>query len=126
MKENETSLSRKLNYLFETKTKPNGKPYTYQEVSDATGLATSYLWKLRHGESESPRKDTVAALAKFFDVEPSYFQDDAPLNQTITEPYILEIAARAQQLTMKGRSVLLNMLNQLLELETAKKEQDKE
>lgn len=75
-------LARKINHLFETVRRSDGKPYSNEEVAEAItelGEATisgTYLWYLRRGDRDNPTKKHLEILARFFDVSPAYFFDD--------------------------------------------------
>lgn len=77
-------LAHKINYLFETVRRPDGKSYSNEEVAEAItelGEATisgTYLWYLRRGDRDNPTKKHLEVLARFFGVSPAYFFDDAP------------------------------------------------
>ena len=75
-------LAEKLDRLFKT-IRPHGRSeYTYEEASAgiaARGIATmsdTYLWELRTGKKDNPRKKHMEALADFFGVSSAYFLDD--------------------------------------------------
>src|SRR6201986_2161682 len=77
-----SSLSTKLDRLFQA-VRPGGRgEYSYQEVADAirrTGgptISATYLWQLRKGLRDNPTRNHLAALAKFFGVSPAYFFDE--------------------------------------------------
>jgi len=71
------ALAEKLDLLFKTCTKPNGKEYTYQEVEAGTqgAVSSTYVWKLRTGKNTNPGYRVLQALSDFFSVSPSYFFD---------------------------------------------------
>ncbi|BCK54716.1 helix-turn-helix domain-containing protein [Nocardia wallacei] len=74
-------FAERLNKLFEMVHPPGRKPHTNAEVSDiltAAGhpISKPYLSQLRSGRRKNPSPETVAALARFFKVDPAYFTDD--------------------------------------------------
>ncbi|MDQ6831842.1 MAG: XRE family transcriptional regulator [Chloroflexota bacterium] len=76
------TLVEKIDRLFKT-IHPHGRgEYTYEEASTgiaARGIATmsdTYLWELRTGRKDNPRKKHMEALADFFGVASAYFLDD--------------------------------------------------
>jgi transcriptional regulator with XRE-family HTH domain len=76
------SFADKLDLLFRRVTRPDGKPYTYDDVATAiqaagTTISGSYIWQLRKGEKDNPTIKHVRGLAEFFGVEPAFFFDDA-------------------------------------------------
>jgi transcriptional regulator with XRE-family HTH domain len=120
-------FSTKLNDLFLYKTKSNGKSFTNQDVATGTGLAVSYIWRLRQeSENINPGYEAIGAICKFFDVEPNYFFDveGEDLNAGLNDNQVREIALRASELDDKGKQSLLEMANYIRELQ--KKNEKKE
>jgi transcriptional regulator with XRE-family HTH domain len=76
MKEESYYFSQQLNLLFATVARPDGKPFTQDEVvQGCQGLLTRvYLWKLRTGKAKNPSFAIACALADFFGVSVAYFQ----------------------------------------------------
>ena len=78
----ECTLAHKINYLFETVRRPDGKPYSNEEVAESingrgeTTISGTYLWYLRRGDRDNPTKKHLEVLARFFDVSPAFFFDD--------------------------------------------------
>lgn len=76
------TLAEKIDRLFKTIRSRGCGEYTYEEVSAgiaARGIATmsdTYLWELRTGKKDNPRKKHMEALADFFGVSSAYFLDD--------------------------------------------------
>jgi transcriptional regulator with XRE-family HTH domain len=79
-------LADRLNYLFDTVRRPDGKPYTNQEVAEAitasgtTHLSHNYLHQLRNGSrglTGRTSRDKLHAIAEFFGRPPAYFDDPA-------------------------------------------------
>lgn len=110
------SFAEKLNYLFQTITKPDGSEYTHEEVYQATGITVGYISKLRTGKAESPGYRVIQALATFFHISPAYFFEFDPELSELPHP-VDAIALRASQLSLAGRRVLLDMLEHILMLE---------
>jgi hypothetical protein len=74
------SFARLLEDLFERYRKPNGRPYSNEEVANAirgtgTHITQSYIWMLRRGDRDDPRGSHIKALAAFFGVPAGYFLD---------------------------------------------------
>jgi transcriptional regulator with XRE-family HTH domain len=61
--------------LFRSHRKPNGREYSHVEVCQALGgaIEPSHLGKLRNGTIQNPKRDTMIALCRFFQVSPTYF-----------------------------------------------------
>jgi len=122
MRTDEESFARKLNRLFEEKRRPDGRQYTQIEVVEsAKGILTRvYLWRLRKGTASNPGLHVIQALAKFFDVSPSYFLENAA---TKTEYFkkiekrdalVDRIALRSSQLDNRGKQAVLYMIESIL------------
>lgn len=62
-----------INELFRRNPKPNGREYTNQEISAASGIDSSYLSRLRTGKIPNPGRETLKNLSLFFRVPVSYF-----------------------------------------------------
>ncbi len=83
-------IGAKVDYLFRTITRPNGKPYTYQQVAAGTGLNFSYLRKLRVGKIASPSREVLERLTIFFGITPDYwFRSDTALRPDMQEHHQL-------------------------------------
>ncbi|WP_324668647.1 tetratricopeptide repeat protein [Geochorda subterranea] len=79
------TVSEKIAHLFRTVRRPDGKPWTLQDVASATGLSVSYIWRLRSGKATNPTKAVLERLSAVFGVPVGYFMDDAPVDpQTST------------------------------------------
>ncbi|MEU6405491.1 transcriptional regulator [Streptomyces sp. NPDC046985] len=81
-----STVAARLNHLIATKPSASGKPYTnpqiVQGIADAPGpegttISLSGIAQLRSGTKPNPTVNTLKALARFFQVEPSYFLDDS-------------------------------------------------
>ncbi|HEX2806895.1 MAG TPA: hypothetical protein VHN80_12075 [Kineosporiaceae bacterium] len=71
-------FAQKLNHLFRVCHPPDRGPYTLREVADSvtaagTPLSFSYLSQLRSGAKGRPSAAHAAALARYFDVDVTYF-----------------------------------------------------
>ena len=77
-----TTLAERIDCLFRTHRSPRGREYTYREVAAAVSgqngitFSPAYLWQLRTGAKDNPTMRHLEALARFFEVSPSYFFDD--------------------------------------------------
>jgi transcriptional regulator with XRE-family HTH domain len=69
------TVSAKIDHLFGTVRRSDGREYTYDDVERGTAgrVSRSYVWKLRHGRNSNPSLDVLEALSEFFGVPPSYF-----------------------------------------------------
>jgi transcriptional regulator with XRE-family HTH domain len=76
------TLAERIDHLFRTQQSPRGREYTYREVAaavsgqDGATFSPAYLWQLRTGAKDNPTMRHLEALARFFQVSPSYFFDD--------------------------------------------------
>ena len=76
------TLAERIDHLFRNQPSPRGREYTYREVAAAvtgqngTTFSPAYLWQLRTGAKDNPTMRHLEALARFFQVSPSYFFDD--------------------------------------------------
>jgi hypothetical protein len=66
----------RLERLFALVTRPDGTPFTNEEIAQRAGLTDgTYVWKLRNKKwrAQDPKLSTVAALAQAFGVNPMHF-----------------------------------------------------
>src|SRR5436853_7457562 len=70
-----TTMADLIDDLFRSHRKPNGREYSHVEVCQALGgaIEPSHLGKLRNGTIQNPKRDTLIALCRFFQVSPTYF-----------------------------------------------------
>jgi transcriptional regulator with XRE-family HTH domain len=66
-------IASKVDHLFQTITRPDGKQFTYREVSEGSGLNLSYIRKLRVGMVANPSRTALEKLTYFFGVKPDYW-----------------------------------------------------
>lgn len=79
------AIAAKIEYLFNTVRRPDGREYTYDEIERGTEgrVSRSYVWKLRNGKSLNPSLDVIESLAEFFHVPPEFFFSlDADADET--------------------------------------------
>jgi transcriptional regulator with XRE-family HTH domain len=69
------AISEKIDHLFRTVRRGDGREFTYEDVERGTNgcVSRSYVWKLRHGHNRNPSMDVIEALGRFFSVPPEYF-----------------------------------------------------
>jgi len=69
------STAELINNLFDRYRRPDGREFTYLEVSMALGgaIEPGHLSKLRTGRISSPGRETLLALCTFFKVPSAYF-----------------------------------------------------
>lgn len=114
-------VSEQMNILFDAVRHPDGRPYTLQEVSDATGVSLGTISQMRGGHIKNPQLNTLRALCRFFSIPLRYFEtrtaeecyailsdetetDAAPLN---------EIAFRASGLSPRSQRDILTVIKWL-------------
>jgi transcriptional regulator with XRE-family HTH domain len=74
-------LAERIDCLFRAHRSPRGREFTYREAAsamsahDGVSFSSAYLWQLRTGAKDNPTIRHIEALARFFDVSPSYFFD---------------------------------------------------
>lgn len=116
-----TKLADKIDQLFRTFVRPDGREYTYKEVERGTGRAVTdaYIWKLRMGKASNPSYRILKALADFFQVPVTYFFEDdvspeyleeLKLAAKLRQQNVAEIALRVADLDERGRQAVLEMV----------------
>ncbi len=115
------SVPDKIDYLFKTIRRPDGREYTYDEVERGTegAVSRSYVWKLRHGRNRNPSLEVIEALGRFFDVPVTYFfaagdkaddaREAAAIAGLIRNPGMRKLAEQAQGLSAEALAVLTEM-----------------
>jgi transcriptional regulator with XRE-family HTH domain len=126
----EGSLAGKINQLFETVRRADGKPYSNEDVAEAIngrGEATisgTYLWYLRRGDRDNPTKKHLEVLARFFDVSPAFFFDDQPARPIAGDPpdhrgdaETRRVARRLDGLSPRSLRAVAELIDRVRELE---------
>lgn len=124
------SVSEKIDHLFKTVRREDGREFTYDDVQRGTGgrVSRSYIWKLRHGRNNNPSLDVIEALARFFSVPPSYFfgpplaDDDqaaeaAHVAALLRDPSTRQVAEEARGLGPTALSAVSEMIGHLRALD---------
>lgn len=112
------TFAEQLRILFETRQHQEGRNYTLQEVSEATGIALATLSQMRTGKIKNPQLNTVRQLCRFFAVPMRYFE-----TKTVEECYAIltdgnddatltlnEIAFRATHLSPQAQEDVLQII----------------
>lgn len=68
-----STVTTRLQQLFESAKRPDGGKWTLQQVAEGTGLSVSYIWRLRSGKAGNPTQAVLEKLAAFFGVPVGYF-----------------------------------------------------
>ena len=101
------SLADKLAQLIEMTTPAGRSSYTAREIARGTGLTPAYIQFLINGtRGKRVPHETLAKLAKFFDVPVSYFVDDddsARSEEQLTQLKLLRALRRAEVRTVATR-----------------------
>ena len=110
-------VADQLKILFDAVRHPDGRPYTLQEVSEATGVALATISHMRSGRIQNPLLSTLREIARFFDVPLRYFEAKTPeecyglLTQENTAlPLVNEIAFRASSLSPRAQRDILTLI----------------
>lgn len=81
-------IAERLDHLFETVRREDGKKYTLVQVADAINAAAgerlgsaAYIHQLRLGDSDNPTYKVIVGLSRFFGVSPMYFFEEADLER---------------------------------------------
>ena len=114
-----TMLSEKIEFLFETFRKRDGKRFTYQEVADGVDVTPPYIWKLHTGRSTNPSHKVLQAMSDFFGVPITYFSEESmseeraenlKLARELRDTGVMRIALRASDLDEDGKRAVLEMI----------------
>jgi transcriptional regulator with XRE-family HTH domain len=123
-------VSQKIDHLFRTVRREDGREYTYDDVERGTQgrVSRSYVWKLRHGRNSNPSLDVIEALAQFFRVPPSFFfgaslkdektaREAAEIAALLQDQAAREAAERARGLSPAGLKAVLDMIEHVRALD---------
>ena len=122
------SVPDKIDNLFKTIRRPDGREYTYDEVERGTGgaVSRSYVWKLRHGRNRNPSLEVIEALGHFFDVPATYFfesgenaddaREAAAVAGLIRHPGVRQLAEQAQGLSAEALALVTDLAANLKRL----------
>jgi transcriptional regulator with XRE-family HTH domain len=121
------SVPEKIDHLFKTVRRPDGREHTYDDVERGTGgaVSRSYIWKLRHGRNRNPSLEVVEALGRYFDVPVTYFFDDVSAGSSddvvaaaalMRNPALRKLMEEAQALPADQVLLLIEMASGLRRL----------
>jgi len=126
-------VSEKIDHLFHTVRRHDGREYTYDDVEQGTEarVSRSYVWKLRHGRNNNPSLDVIEALAQFFQVKPEYFFateriDEARAHEMAAVAALLQdsavrtVAERARGLSPSSLEAVSNLIDSLHAIEQSR------
>jgi transcriptional regulator with XRE-family HTH domain len=118
-------LAARLDLLFRTVLRVDGKPYTTAQVAAAISAAGentisgAYLWQLKTGRRDNPTYRQLIALSRFFDVSPTFFFEEAETQRgavpadaalALKDEAIREIALRAVGLSERSLRTIADMI----------------
>lgn len=93
------TIAELVDQLFKTRLRPDGKEYTYHEISQELNgeLEPTLIGKIRSGKTKNPSRNTLKLLCLFFKVPASYFfpELDVIEEQTTTPEEQLDMALRS-------------------------------
>lgn len=114
-------IAERLDLLFKTVTKSDGQEYSYREIEELTGdaISSTAIWKLRAGKTQNPRRSTLEALSRAFQVPVSFFLDESVSSEDIPgyrrqyrdQELLEQIALRSQHLDEEGKQAILDMID---------------
>ncbi len=122
------SVADLVDHLFKTRRRPDGKEYTYQEVTAALDgqLDPSYIGKLRSGKIRNPGRHALLLLCQFFRVPASYFFPElealAPLEEEHAEEDQIQIALRSARLPPDVQGYLEGLIRAFRQQQKEKEE----
>lgn len=114
------TIADQVNILFDMFTKPNGKTYTFPDVSRAAGVNLATLSKLKSGTLTNPTLITLRRIASFFDIQLDYFdcQSEEECRSYLAQHRYkqhgkidLTLALRSHGLSEKGVSHVLDTIS---------------
>ena len=130
------SLAQRIDRLYRTHLSPKGKEYSYRQVAAAIArngagveqgeaASATYIWALRTGVKTNPTMRHLQALARFFEVSPSYFFDEdlaglseeARLLAATTRETVCQLAIVALSLSDESLRILASAACRLQDLE---------
>jgi transcriptional regulator with XRE-family HTH domain len=96
-------LAARVDKLFRTVRRPDGREYSHREVADAITTAGepishSYIGQLRAGDKDNPTLRHLRALARFFGVPVEYFTSEAVAAEVNRE---LDVLAALKELRVQ-------------------------
>jgi transcriptional regulator with XRE-family HTH domain len=127
--EESRGVAGRLEHLFEVIRNPKtGEPYTNGEVARMTlgDLSEEDVERIKTGAESDPSVGQVAALASFFDVEPSYLVDrrepsllDDELVQALRDEDVRDITRESSRLPDRERQLVLGIVRQFRDQKVA-------
>ena len=125
-------IAQRLQYLFESKRKPDGRKYSYREAIRAieaqggASISVGYLSQLVTGVRTNPMMDAIQGLANFFEVPLSYFDAHENTEETnlqlklvaaLQHAGVQDVAMRTVGLPPESINLVLSMIDRVREVE---------
>ena len=125
----DSSLAARLDHLFQTVLRPDGRKFTYDQVARALAqqsppvqVTGSLIWRLHRGKSRDASLSVVAALARFFEVPPNYFlldddqvaavlQRDVALHASLNDESVRDIVAGLRGLSPSSLAAIADLVD---------------
>ena len=120
-------FAERLDHLLRTIYPSDRGPYTPAEVAEAINgeagervISGTYLWLLRTGQRDNPAMKHIIAIARFFNVPPTYFFPDGSMQQgaapaevvaALSDDNVREMALRAAGLSGRSLKAITDMIN---------------
>lgn len=100
------SLAQRLQWLFDTVRRPDGKKHTIRAVAADIGISFGYLNALTNGSKRNPSADVLDALADFF-AAPRYIFSDNPadVRQAVANVHLTQVQPHTQHLLEQPHSL---------------------
>lgn len=122
-------VSMQLNILFDAVPHTDERPFTLQEVSDATGISVGTLSQIRTGRIENPQLHTLREICHFFGVPLRYFETRTEQQcyaliqgaDNDDTPELNEIAFRATNLSPNSQRDVLTIIKWVQAAEAQRK-----
>lgn len=134
MERSRDTVSEKIDHLFHSVRRQDGREFTYDDVEQGTAgkVSRSYVWKLRHGRNRNPSLDVIEALSEFFRVPPSFFfgagimdgsaaKDAADVAALLQDKSARAVAERARGLSPQSLNAVLDLVENLRGIEQGAK-----
>ncbi|MET8854488.1 helix-turn-helix transcriptional regulator [Amycolatopsis sp. NPDC004625] len=97
------TLAEALTTLIAKKAARDGEhTVTDQEIGAHIGKSRTTVWKLRTGQEQNPKIETLEALARFFGVKVTYFLDEEKAAAADEQLESLAAARRLQEAAERG------------------------
>ncbi|PRY41597.1 helix-turn-helix domain-containing protein [Umezawaea tangerina] len=103
------TLADALSSLIDKKAARDGEhTVTDQAIGEHIGKSRTTVWKLRTGQEQNPKIETLDALAGFFGVKVTYFLDEEKAAAADEQLESLAAARRLQEAAERGGVVGIN------------------